>query len=270
MVVARLFPKNSTYFNKSKDYFIKLGRIMDSNGWMQLFPVWTLVVAGIVINNNYNDRYIYWEWSGWMNGSVKLLLVTFGYFLFLKPKQLWYPGKNILNQKEVIRHIIIAITLLFIGWVNLDSAFSKLPLIIPYCFAFVSCLMVFQFPLELDKEKGIWNHFGWHNKIEIFSISIICMIIALLSGIYFDDPILSTSAAVAFPFPFIALIWPNHVRHLQRARLFPLFTFSMFLCVRVPWFLIPLSILFFVVRTINFFRYGIVYPSFGVDFLEED
>ncbi|MGY8783049.1 MAG: hypothetical protein ACKVHA_06530, partial [Fidelibacterota bacterium] len=67
-----------------------------------------------------------------------------------------------------------------------------------------------------------------------------------------------------------ALIWPNHVRHLQRARFYPVFTFSMFLCVRAPWFIIPLLVLFFILRTINYLRLGITYPSFAVDFLEDE
>ena len=145
-----------------------------------------------------------------------------------------------------------------------------IPIVIPYCFAFLSGLLVFQFPLELDEEKGVWNHFNWGNKIEIFTSSLILMVIALLMGIYWDDPILSSSAAISIPFPLIALIWPNHVRHLQRARIFPIFTFAMALCIRVPWFFLPLGLLFFVIRTINYFRYGIVYPSFAVDFLEEE
>ena len=95
------------------------------------------------------------------------------------------------------------------------------------------------------------------------------MLIALLLGIKLKDPIVSTAGAVAIPFSAIALLWPNHVRHLQRARFYPLFIFAMFLCVRAPWFILPLSILFFVVRIINYFRYGIVHPSFGVDFLED-
>ena len=101
-------------------------------------------------------------------------------------------------------------------------------------------------------------------------MSVGLMVLAMLLGIVLEDPVASTSAAVSIPFPLIALIWPDHVRHLQRARFYPIFTFAMFLCARAAWFLIPLGILFFLLRTINYFRYGIVHPSFGVDFLEED
>ena len=95
------------------------------------------------------------------------------------------------------------------------------------------------------------------------------MSITIILGISLDDPVVSTAGAVSIPFAIIALIWPSHVRHLQRARFYPLFIFAMFLCVRAPWFLIPLAILFFSIRTVNYLRYGIVHPSFGVDFLDE-
>jgi len=38
----------------------------------------------------------------------------------------------------------------------------------------------------------------------------------------------------------------------------------MFSCVRAPWFLIILGLLFFTIRSINYLKYGIIYPSFGV------
>ena len=115
--------------------------------------------------------------------------------------------------------------------------------LLPYVIAFLSCLCAFQFPLTLDEEKGTWNHFEWKNKNQYFCLSLVLMLISTFLGVYFDDPIMSTAGAVCIPFPLITLIWPNHVRHLQRARFFPLFTFSMFLCVRAPWFFFPLWIL---------------------------
>ena len=74
---------------------------------------------------------------------------------------------------------------------------------------------------------------------------------------------------VTLPFPLITLIWPNRIRHLQRGRFYPLFIFAMFLCVRAPWFFIPIALLFYMLRVVNYFRYGIVYPSFGVDFSDD-
>ena len=65
------------------------------------------------------------------------------------------------------------------------------------------------------------------NKFRYLSISVVSMVFAMLLGIVLEDPVASTAAAVAIPFSAIALIWPNHVRHLQRARFYPLFIFAM-------------------------------------------
>ena len=142
--------------------------------------------------------------------------------------------------------------------------------LVTYIFSFLSCLVVFQFKIELEEDKGTWNNFNWEHKFEYLSISVGFMLLAMFLGIFLEDPVASTAAAVSIPFPLIALIWPNHVRHLQRARFYPLFTFAMFLSVRAAWFLVPLAVLFFILRMVNYFRYGIVHPSFGVDFLEEE
>ena len=113
------------------------------------------------------------------------------------------------------------------------------------------------------------NFEKWDDKELYFSLAFVSLLIALIIGFKYDDPFISTASAVAIPFSIFALIWPNHIRHLHRLRFYPIFIFAMFLCVRVPWFIIPLIILFIAIRIINYFRYGIVYPSFGVDFDED-
>lgn len=286
MIIEKIIPTNSDIYNKWKTFFSLIGEKMDGEGWMQLFAIWTLTVCGIVLSMDIQDRYVYWNWDGWVLGFLKLFIVSLIFFIYLRPNKLWMIGSNRMMIKDIVTHCVIGFAFLLFGWFKfgfiseqvlqapesffMDSyLIHSLISILPYVFAFTSCLLVFQFVLELDKEKGTWNNFHWNNKIEYFSISVLMMLIALLLGIKLKDPIVSTAGAVAIPFSAIALIWPNHVRHLQRARFYPLFIFAMFLCVRAPWFILPLSILFFVVRVINYFRYGIVHPSFGVDFLED-
>ena len=269
MIIARIFPKKSDSFQSLKPFFLNLGDVMDSGGWIRLFSLWTLIVAGIVLNMDFGNRYVYWSWSGWESGFIKLVVASIVYFYFLNPNKLWIIGSKRLQNKEISIHALIAFILLIFGYVGLDSMVPNFLGIFPYFTAFLSCLLIFQFPLILDEDKGVWNYFDWNNKVQYFSLSLILMIASVFLGVFLDDPIMSTAGAVSVAFPLVGLTWPNHVRHLQRARFFPLFTFAMFLCVRAPWFLIPLSILFFLIRTINYFRFGIVYPSFGVDFLEE-
>ena len=269
MLVERFIPKGSSYYIKLQNYFLKLGEKLDEVGAIHLFSIWTLTVSGIVMTMGQNDRFIYWEWIGWEIGFIKLFIVSVIFLLFFKPKKIWLSGTRYLEKNELVIQISISIFLLLIGWIGNGSSLASIIYLVPYMTAFLSILLIFQFSLELDKTKGEWFNSTWTGKKLIFSISSILMFISIALGIYFDDPIISTAGMVSIPFPIIALIWPSHVRHLQRARFYPIFIFAMFLCVRVPWFLIPLILLFFVIRVVNYFRYGIVYPSFGVDLLEE-
>ena len=269
MIIARLISKKSNYFDKLHPASVKIGKHIDSFGLLKLFSLWTLVVAGIVVGMDSQERFIYWSYQGWGIGLLKVVFISILYVYILKPNGLWSIGSRILNMNEILLSTLMSYLFLIFGNIGIGVFLPNLINLIPYSIAFLSGLLVFQFPLILDEEKGEWNHFEWNDKVKFFSISLGLMILSVIIGIFLDDPIMSTAGAVSVPFSLIALIWPSHVRHLQRARFYPLFTFAMFLCVRVPWFFVPLFILFFVVRTINYFRYGIVFPSFDVDRPEE-
>jgi len=280
MLIEKIIPVGSDLYSVWSGYFSELGKKIDSQGWVQLFSIWTLTVGGIVLSMDLSDRYIYWEWSEWIEGFIKLLIVSIVFIFILKPNEMWTAGTKRLNIKEFLIHSVIGSILVVFGLFDLEMIIgpyeSKIEFLhvllslISYVFSFLSCLIVFQFILELEEDKGTWNNFNWEHKFEYLSISVGFMALAMLLGIFLEDPVASTAAAVSIPFPLIALIWPNHVRHLQRARFYPLFTFAMFLSVRAAWFLVPLAVLFFTLRMVNYFRYGIVHPSFGVDFLEEE
>ena len=280
MLIEKIIPVGSDLYSVWSEYFSELGKKIDSQGWVQLFSIWTLTVGGIVLSMDLTDRYIYWEWSGWIEGFIKLLIVSIVFIFILKPNEMWTAGTKRLNIKEFLIHSCIGSILIVFGLFDLGMIVEPyerkieflhvLLSLISYVFSFLSCLIVFQFKIELEEDKGTWNNFNWEHKFEYLSISIGFMVLAMFLGIFLEDPVASTAAAVSIPFPLIALIWPNHVRHLQRARFYPLFTFAMFLSVRAAWFLVPLAVLFFTLRMVNYFRYGIVHPSFGVDFLEEE
>ena len=280
MLIEKIIPVGSDLYSVWSGYFSELGKKIDSQGWVQLFSIWTLTAGGIVLSMDFSDRYIYWEWSGWIEGFIKLLIVSILFIFILKPNGMWTAGTKRLNIKEFLIHSVIGSILVVFGLFDLEMIigpyeskiefFYVLLSLIPYVFSFLSCLIVFQFILELEEDKGTWNNFNWEHKFKYLSISVGFMALAMLLGTFLEDPVASTAAAVSIPFPLIALIWPNHVRHLQRARFYPLFTFAMFLSVWAAWFLVPLAVLFFTLRMVNYFRYGIVHPSFGVDFIEEE
>ena len=270
MLIEKIFTKKSSFYKKLKPYFIDIGVIFDRLGLIHLFSIWTIVVSGIVVNTHSYDRYTYWDWSSWIEGSLKLILTSIFFILYLFHHKKWSLGSKILNLKEIIHHSIIGFMLMFFGYVNFSTTFNDIFLLFPYYLALVSCILIFQFKLILNINNGTWDVLNWENKQIYLFTSLLIMLLAVALGIIFDDPIISTAGMVSSPYALIALLWPRHVRHLQRARFYPLFTFAMFLCVRAPWFILPLFFLFFILRITNYFRYGIAYPSFAVDFLDEE
>jgi len=265
MIVERIFPRQSTGYHKWKKPIALFSEKLDRFGLIQLFSVWTLTVAGIVISMDIEDRFVYWEWSNWGVGLLKVILVTGLFIAVLKPKSLWSLGVRPLSNNEIGIHLGIGSGLIIFGFLSTSNPFNGVLNLVPYLLCFAGIIYIFQMKVELDETTGDWFAKHWQNKFQILGFSTILIFSGVALGFYLDDPIVSTAGMVSLPFPLIALLWPNHVRHLQRARFYPLFIFAMFLCVRAPWFLIPLSILFYFLRTVNYFRYGIIHPSFGVN-----
>ena len=162
---------------------------------------------------------------------------------------MWSLGDKVLSNKELASHVFIGLGLIGFGWFDptafldikssapydaplyqsyVDTLYSLLG-ILPYATSFASCALIFQFKLKLNLENRVWSVISWEQKLKFLSLSIFLMSITIILGIALDDPVVSTAGAVSIPFAIIALIWPSHVRHLQRARFYPLFIFAMFL-----------------------------------------
>ena len=92
MLLERILPTNSRFYGKWHPQFSAFGEKIDAQGWMQLFTIWTLIVAGTVVSMDWNDRYVYWEWDGWLVGLLKLMFVSIIFFIYLKPKKIWTAG----------------------------------------------------------------------------------------------------------------------------------------------------------------------------------
>jgi len=269
MIVARIFPKDSVLYKKWSFPLSQFGSLLDDFGIIRLFIIWSLTVTGTVLAVGIEDRFLYWDWSTWSDGLVRILISSLLFLLVLRPRSLWSAGSMRLKNMDFVVHTGLSFLFILIGgvgyvtdwWIFLFNA-------LPYVISFIGGVLVFQIKLTLDKDKGEWFVEKWNNKLMLLGLSGILFGISVILGFYFDDPILSTVSMVSLPFPLVALVFTKHVRHLQRARFYPLLVYSLFLCVRAPWFLIPLGILLFIFRTVNYFRYGIAYPSFGVDFDE--
>jgi len=269
MLVERIFPRDTKRYTDTQKLFEKSGNFIEKFSVMKLFIIWSLTTCGTVLSIGLENRFVYWDWSSGLAGLVRLAIVSVLFFFILQPNKLWTLGSKRLGVNELARHTLMASALIFFGGIGGGAELGRFILnSIPYIFGFLGAALVFQFPLKLDESKGEWFVENWEHKYYYLGGSSLFFSVGILAGFYLDDPVLSTVAMVNLPFSMVALIFPEHVRHLQRARFFPLFIFSLFLCVRAPWFLIPLIILFFFIRTVNYFRYGIAYPSFGVDFDE--
>ena len=132
MIVERLFPPKSKLFNKWRHPLSQFGTVLDAQGLIQLFTIWTLTVAGIVLQIGLVNRFVYWEWNGWLLGLIKLFLSTLLFYLFLHPKRLWFPGVKRLNEKEYASHFGLALLFLLIGWTNINNTLFDLVKLLPY------------------------------------------------------------------------------------------------------------------------------------------
>ncbi len=269
MIVSRIFPIDSENYRKLSVPISKISDYLNRFSLMQLFAVWSLTVSGINISEGLIHRYAYWNSSDWLDGVSKIILSSVFFLFVLRRHNLWLAGIKRLGIKDIITHSLLALLfILFGGFGKISDYFLFFINTIPYTIGFLAGLLVFQFKLLLDKENNEWVVEDWDGKLIILMTSCVLYIFSIVSGFYLNDPVLSTVAMVSLPFSFVALLFPSHVRHLQRARFYPTMIFCLFLCVRASWFILPLLLLFFTFRTVNYFKYGIVYPSFGVDWDE--
>ena len=50
MLIEKIIPVGSDLYSVWSGYFSELGKKIDSQGWVQLFSIWTLTVGGIVLS----------------------------------------------------------------------------------------------------------------------------------------------------------------------------------------------------------------------------
>jgi len=263
MILARLIPKHSkNYTNFNKDISV-YAELIEKYNIINLFSVWIITVSGFSYMLGQIDRYSYWDWSQYSDGIIRLILSTILFYLCSKNKILKISNNRLIYSDLIINIVIYSIFFL-IGAINISMIEINILGFLPYACAIIGGIVIYEFKISYDKENDDWIIDGWDNKVNYLALSFILMIISAVFGYKLDDPIISTVSMVSLFFPAVALIWPNHVRHIKRLQFYPLFVLAMFTCVRSPWFLIILGIHFFIMRSVNYLKYGITYPSFGV------
>ena len=261
MIIARIVPPKSAVYKALSSYSNKL------DGFMKLkplswFAVWILMTSGTSAQQSNLDRYIYWDMSLAGVGLITLLIITI-VMTFIIRKEKFSFISNDLNTNFILNHTIVGLVLFMTGWgwlnwLNGDLLIS-LKSFFPYLLTYLSLLFIYQIDLDSIPEKGYTPGKG------LIVLSLLLVLVSVFIGIAFDDPVVSTAAAVIAPFYLIAIVFPEHKRHIERARIYPVFIAAMFVSVRLPWLLIPLGVLFFGLRTYHYFRYNIVFPTFAVD-----
>ena len=175
-----------------------------------------------------------------------------------------------LKQRSMKNFLILAsaAALLFLtGWLFKDGIISVgLWRGIPYLLGFWAVLLVYWIPLEVTEQN-------LPLKLSDNRLRLLFLIIALLLtagvtvlGFLNDDPVLSTAACVYLPFLVVALLFPPHFRHILRCRIYPIFILCMLVAVQQPWFLLPLGLNFWLLRSYHYLQSGFPRPTFRVDY----
>ena len=232
--------------------------------WQPLhwFGMWCMVISGFNIIKGQENRYIFWDWnSGSLFIFSVIILVTV--WSILSARHAATP-KNINNLRSLLYFIVIGSMALLLGSIGPKFSIVAIKNYAPYLLFYIAVWLVFSIDFIQQGDKSI-EIAGSSPRLRNLVGATILIIVGTVMGFQFDDPVASTVSTVYLPFLLVALIMPAHIRHLHRARIYGVFIPAVFLVVRFPWFLIPLWALFFLLRLYHYFRFNIVYPTFGVD-----
>ncbi len=260
MLLARYAPVGSQRYKNLAQKVKSLDKLFE---WLpaQLFGIWSIFVAGMSAGKAINDRFYFWDWSDWLIGLIGIIVITL-IFNPLKNKLKIKPLDQIdwmKNSKSSLFYTFFGIFLFVIGLlVVFTRNFTNVYYLVAFYSAYILGILLIY---TIKNDKHSINDIGQKNILTGFGIFFITG--ALLLGFMVNDPVLSTTSLVSLPF-LIVLLFGKHIRHLERAKFYPIFIFSMFVSSREAWFLIPLLILFFLLRSYNYLAHQKVYPTFGV------
>jgi len=256
MLLARYAPVGSQRYEKLAQAAKSIDKIIE---WLpvQLFGIWTVFVAGIAAGKATADRFYFWDWGDWLIGLIGIAAITI-LIGFLRFKQKYLPVDDIsVSYKTMGYHLILSFMLFEIGSLLYNTIFVINAIL--YVMAYIAIYLIHTITYDKSEQKIV----SPNDKNVKTGIAIILFIIIAIIGYYFDDPVISTGSIVSLPF-LIVLLFGKHIRHIERANFYPIFIFAMFVVSREGWFLVPLLLLFFILRSYNYLRYQKVYPTFGV------
>ena len=254
MLLARYAPIGSPRYEKLSKTSEKWDKIIE---WLspKLFAVWSIFVTGMSAGKANFDRHYFWDGSDWLIGIIGLATITI--ILNMLANKYSDFENDMASPKSIVIFIISSLIILYLGNISVGSgSYTKA---IFYILPIIAIYLIHTIRFDINSSL-ITKESNKHVKT---IGSLLLLIVSINLGIVFDDPVLATASIVSLPF-LLVLLFGKHVRHLERAKFYPIFIFMMFVCSREAWFLIPVFLLFFILRSYNYLRHQKIYPTFGV------
>ena len=89
MLISRLIPKTSNNYKSLNEKIDLYYDFLVSNHLTCLFAVWSLTIAGYVYLLGQIDRYSYWDWNGFYEGAIKIIISTILFYVFVSALVFW-------------------------------------------------------------------------------------------------------------------------------------------------------------------------------------
>ena len=258
MIAEKYFPKGSPRYKAFIDPFKKLDGFFSLNP-ERWFSLWTIILAGANTAGHLENRWLYWEWSTFSYLFIPILV--FSTWLDRYLDKFSFFSKNVDSIQSAISILLRGSVFFILGMIPVGFNYLFFIYGIPYLIFFLVGYMVWSIQIDTE-EKSVPSKASMAPIL--LTITLLTVFVSIV-GYLNDDPMISTIAAVYTPFPLVALIFPPAIRHIQRCRMHVVFIPAMFLSVRFPWLLIMVTLLFWILRYYNYFRFGEVKPSFKVD-----
>tara|TARA_B100001013_G_scaffold329905_1_gene244529 strand:+ start:628 stop:1398 length:771 start_codon:yes stop_codon:yes gene_type:complete len=255
MIIARLIKPESSLHKVISKLLAPL-YIIEKFEIVSWFVPWTIMTAGMAAKVGMTDRYTFWEFTGWSQGLVSIIILIIAMIVFKNNNHsILFDKDNFSEKLEWVSRLIFFCICWMLGW-GMKDIFLGIVWYMGYLPMILGIFLPYFVNLE-DKEITTFR-----KQIGFFSS--LLFLLSCLFGWVLDDPVLATSSIVIFPFTVILAVTTHH-RHVQRAHIYPLFIIMGFVIARQGWFIFPVLFLFYLLRFYNYFIYKKVFPGFAVD-----
>ena len=172
MLISRLIPKTSNNYKSLNEKIELYYDFLVSNHLTCLFAVWSLTIAGYVYLLGQINRYSYWDWNGFYEGIIKLIISTILFHVFIRANLL-KQEKNRLSYMDIIFNSVCYFSFFIIGTVRINSADISLTGYAPYFLFILATIFFYEYKISYDVEKDDWLVDSWENTPIYMGFSIV-------------------------------------------------------------------------------------------------